>query len=108
MPLDRFGIVFWIAVAVLASRVLLELGGALARAGRGLLNIGRLIARFIATGSARPEVILLVPTAVGAESTPPPRPSEPRPPVPTALPTAPPLLESMSHDEMDRLLSNWG
>ena len=108
MPFERFGVLFWLAVAILASRVLLELGRGLACVARGFRNIGRLVARFIATGSARPEVILLMPTAASVESTPPPMPSEPRPAMPAAIPAPAVLLESMSHDEMDRLLSHWG
>ena len=107
MLLERFGIVFWLAVVVLASRVLLELGRGLACVGRGLRNIVRLVARFIATGSARPEVILLVPTAARTDDSPSPRSGEPRPAAPRAVPVPAALLESMSHDEMDRLLSTW-
>lgn len=102
VPLERLGVLFWLAVAVLASRVLLEFGRALGCVGRGLTNVLRLTGRFIATGSARPQVILLVPTPAEPEG-PAPRPAAPRP----IAPPAPVLLESMSHDEMDSLLKTW-
>lgn len=96
MMFERFGILFWLAVAILASRAILEIG-------RGLKGVLRRTAPRLATRIRGPKVIFLIPTASEADPVPP-QPATPPPARRPVVAPAPNLLETMSHDEMDSLL----
>ena len=78
------------------GRVLLELGRVLAHVGHGVMNALRLAGRILATGSARPEVIMLVPT-VHKDEPADAQPADAQPVAPPVVEPAPNLLEAMSH-----------
>jgi hypothetical protein len=100
MLTERYSIVFWAAVAVLASRVLLEVGRALGSA------LQRAAAR-LAAAFGPPRVILVAPTEIPADVHVLPQ-RRPATASANALAPAPNLLETMSHEEMDRLLGTSG
>lgn len=96
MIFERFGILFWLAVAVLASRVVLEV----ARRLNGRLHSDvPLVA-----GHPRGTRVIFVARPPAEEDPIPPQSAPTRPVEPPPKAPAPNLLETMSHDEMDRLL----
>ena len=100
MPIERFSALFWLAVAVLASRVLLELG-------RGLMAVLNRAADRLASPLGRARVILVAPAGPLPEPLASEKPTAHAASAP-APPRAPVLLESLSHEEMDRLLEPRG
>ncbi|MDR3637390.1 MAG: hypothetical protein P4L84_26535 [Isosphaeraceae bacterium] len=98
MMIERYGVLFWMAVAVLASRVLFELG-------RGLNALLQRTVALLTTLPGRPQVILVTPAASPTVAF---SAQAPTPAQPFTAPAVPNLLETMSHDEMDRLLEKQG